>query len=183
MNNTGIPINTVENLLKDKLKTDLVFSNGTILGSMCSMPHELSYTVFTDYLDRNIGDPGLCPGLQDIESECISMLSSLLSGNCAEGSLVTGGTEANILAMWTMKELFPQKNKVILPETAHFSFDKAARMLGLELVKIAVDDQYRVIADHVEKAIDENTAGIVGIAGTTGLGTVDPIRKLSEIAE
>ena len=34
----------------------------------------------------------------------------------------------------------------------------------------------------VEKLINENTIGLVGIAGNTEFGQIDPIDKLSEVA-
>jgi tyrosine decarboxylase/aspartate 1-decarboxylase len=42
--------------------------------------------------------------------------------------------------------------------------------------------EYRVDPSSVESLIDERTVGIVGIAGTTELGQIDPIEELSKIA-
>ena len=56
-------------------------------------------------------------------------------------------------------------------------------MLGLKLVKVRLNEQFQVDVNAVKDAITSKTAAIVGIAGTTGLGIVDPIPELSEIAE
>ena len=76
----------------------------------------------------------------------------------------------------------PKKPNLVLPKTAHFSFKKIANMFGIELKKAEVDSQSRVIPNSAESQIDENTIGLIGIAGNTEFGACDPIDKLSEIA-
>lgn len=162
---------------------DHAFKGKSILGSMCTEPHYIAKWTFKKFLSTNIGDPGLVPNLVKIEKEYIESLGSLLHNNKTEGMLVSGGSEANILAMWSARELAEDgKREVLIPETCHFSFDKAANILGLKLIKIPVDASHRVRVDLVENSITNNTMAIVGIAGTTGSGACDPIDKLSEIA-
>lgn len=172
------------NKLKRRLSGDHNFKGHTILGSMCSEPHSVAKRTYKRFLSTNVGDPGLFPNLKELEKEYIGELGRLLSNPDAEGMVVTGGSEANILAMWTARTLAGNKQReVIVPETCHFSFEKAANLLEFKLVKIPVDKNHRVIVDLVEKAINEKTMAIVGIAGTTGTGACDPIEALSSIAE
>lgn len=171
-------------LLERKLKADMTFDSGRILGSMCSSPDPFGALVFADQIEKNIGDPGLHPALAELESETIRTLGSLLHNPQAVGAIVSGGTEANLLAMWTAKNRAPrEKREVVLPVTAHFSFDKAAGMMDLTLIKIPVDADNRVRIDDFRKAIGPRTMALVGIAGTTGLGAVDPLYQISEIAK
>ena len=130
-----------------------------------------------------VGDPGLFPKLIELEKDYIKSLGQLLSCEAPGGSVVSGGSEANILAMWTARNRAQKhKREVIISEFCHFSFDKAADLLGLTLVKIPVGSDYKIRTDLARKAVGENTMAIVGIAGTTGLGVCDPISELSEIA-
>jgi tyrosine decarboxylase/aspartate 1-decarboxylase len=71
---------------------------------------------------------------------------------------------------------------VIVPESAHFSFKKACDILGLEMRSVPLASDFRMDADRAAEQIDDNTIGLVGIAGTTEYGMVDPIDKLSKIA-
>jgi len=169
--------------LKQRLKGDSNFKGHSILGSMCSEPHYVAKQTFKRFLSTNIGDPGLFPNLVDLESEYISELGKLLGNSIASGMVVSGGSEANILAMWTAKERAkPEQRDVIIPETCHFSFNKAAKMLDLNLIRIPVDADHRVKVNLVREAISSKTMAIVGIAGTTGVGACDSIEELSEIA-
>ena len=165
-----------------RLSGDHDFRDNTILGSMCTEPHSLAKKTYRRFLSTNIGDPGLFPNLKALEDEYIAGLGRLLSNNNVWGTVVSGGSEANILAMWAARTLSGNKREVIIPETYHFSFEKAALMLGLNLIKIPVDKKQRVDTDLVEKAITGNTMAIIGIAGTTGCGACDPIKELSDIA-
>lgn len=165
------------------LSWDKSFLSGKIIGSMCSYPHPIAVQAYGKFIEKNIGDPGLFPATVELEKQVIQMLGSMMSAESPSGSVVTGGTEANILAMWTAKRLYKKKGrKVIVPVSAHFSFDKAADMLDLELVKIPLDKDFKVDIDKVKKAVTDDTIALLGIAGTTGLGVVDDIEALSALA-
>lgn len=181
MDEKGMMAEEVLKALEEKLKADLTYRSGRILGSMCTRPHPLARRVFAKYLEKNLGDPGLFKGTVEIEREAVAMLASLLSKPDAAGMIVSGGSEANILALWSARDRIG-KRRVIVPASAHASMDKAASMLGLKLVKAPINAEGEVDADAVRKLVTEDTAAIVGIAGTTDLGAIDPIPELSEIA-
>ncbi|QEN04664.1 tyrosine decarboxylase MfnA [Thiospirochaeta perfilievii] len=169
--------------LKKRLSGDHDFKGHTILGSMCTEPHKMAVKTYKRFLSTNVGDPGLFPKLIQLETEYIASLGRLLSNDSAVGSVVSGGSEANILALWSARNRSEKgKREVIISETCHFSFDKAADLLGLQLIKIPVGNDYKIRVDLVEKAITDKSLAIVGIAGTTGLGVCDPIEELSKIA-
>lgn len=169
--------------LERKTAEDLTFDSGRILGSMCTYPHPFAVKIVGRYIDRNLGDPGLHVGSQRVEMEAVEMLSNLLGLEKGYGHIVSGGTEANILAVRAFRNLAGVENpELILPESAHFSFLKASEMLGVKLVWAKLREDYSVDVRDVESKITEDTIGIVGIAGTTGLGVVDDIPALSDLA-
>ncbi|MEM3437269.1 MAG: tyrosine decarboxylase MfnA [Nitrososphaerales archaeon] len=183
MNYEGLSKKDVLRLLNEYLKEDLTYKSGRILGSMCTSPHAFAKRIFIKAIDKNLGDAGLFPGTMKLEQEAISMMGSLLSKSDVSGHIVSGGTEANLMAMWVARNLAKKdKPEVIVPESAHFSFDKAANLLGLKLVKIGLNKNFQVKTEAVKEAINRNTVAIVGIAGSTELGIVDPISELSDIA-
>ncbi len=53
--------------------------------------------------------------------------------------------------------------------------------MDLKPVEISLDENYRMRVDEVEDKISDKTACVVGVAGTTELGVVDPIDKLSDL--
>jgi len=179
---TGVSEETVLDELERKTEEDLTFDSGKILGSMCTYPHPLAVKIMREYIDRNLGDPGLHVGSRKVEEEAVAMLSNLLGLDGGYGHIVSGGTEANILAVRAFRNLADvTEPELIVPESAHFSFLKAGEMLGVKLLYADLNDDHTVNVSDVENKITDNTIGIVGIAGTTGLGVVDDIPALSDL--
>jgi tyrosine decarboxylase/aspartate 1-decarboxylase len=179
----GLPKKAVCEMLETKLRRDFTYSSGKILCSMCTSPHSFAKQIYHKYIEKNLGDPSLFPASAEVEQEAVQMLGSLLSNPAASGSIVSGGTEANLIALWTARNLAKkEKGEVVVPVSAHYSFDKACDLLNLKLVKVKLNERFQMDVKAAEKTISSRTVAIVGVAGTTGLGTVDPIPELSEIA-
>ncbi|MEE0938737.1 tyrosine decarboxylase MfnA [Methanobrevibacter sp.] len=174
--------------LNDFHKLDYKYSEGRILGSMCTEAHPFAKEVYCKFLDTNLGDPGLFKGTKHIENEVIKSIGNLLSLERAYGNIVTGGTEANLMAIraarnHARKYKGIKNGEIIIPSSAHFSFKKAADMLNLKIVEAKLDEHYKIDVESVRRAISENTVAIVAIAGTTELGLIDPIEEISKIAQ
>ena len=71
------------------------------------------------------------------------------------------------------------RNVIVCSEHAHSSVEKAARMLGMELRKVAADEELRMRTDGLELG---DVAAVVATVGSTSFGSVDPVRALAELA-
>ena len=168
-------------------KLDYDYADGRILGSMCTEAHPFAKEVYCRFLDTNLGDPGLFKGTKSIENKVVKSIGELLSLDDAYGNIVTGGTEANLMAMRAARN-HARKYKgivdgeIIIPESAHFSFKKAVDMLNLKIVEAELDENYKIDVDLLKEVISDKTVAIVAIAGTTELGLIDPIEEISKIA-
>lgn len=166
--------------LRQARRLDFSFEDGEILGSMCTAPHEIAAAAHARFLETNLGDPGHFPGTARLEGEVLEDLLQLLHAPAgAAGRLVSGGTEANLLACH-LARLKTGKTEIVLPESAHFSFEKAARLMGLELVLVPCDEGH-VNAKAFAAALSPRTALAVAVAGTTELGLIDPIADLARV--
>ncbi len=122
----------------------------------------------------------------------------------AAGVLVSGGSVANFLNLAVMRKVkcpidmandgmyYAPIMTVYVSEQGHSSIDKGMDMLGLGkkyLRKIPVDVDFKIDLELLEQAIIEDRekgylpSCIVGIAGTTNTGSVDPLRALGELAQ
>ena len=171
------------NILKELLtlqQRDFFFSSGHILGSMCTLPHPIAREAYMRFLETNLGDPELCPGTKEIESRFLCFIANLLHAPKTFGAqTVSGGTEGNITAMWIAKQLSGKK-EIILPESAHFSFQKIASLMNMTLSEIPLTKNYTLDIKQMKRKIHSKTAVVVGIAGSTELGTIDPIPEISD---
>jgi len=181
MNEQGCSEETLFELLAMKKKDDM--SPGHILSSMCTLPHPVAVRAHLMFMGTNLGDPGLFRGTSSLEQLLIERLGNLYSLPEASGYATSGGTESNIQALRMAKtQAKKERPNVVLPESAHFSFKKACDILCLEMRTIPVDEEFRIDMECAKEAIDDQTCCLVGIAGTTEYGVVDPIPALSDIA-
>jgi len=166
----------------DQYKTqDFTFASRHILGSMCTQPHPIAKKAYMKFLETNLGDPELFPGTKKIEEKFISFLSTLVHApNTATGQIVGGGTEGNITAMWLTKALTGKK-EIIISDSAHFSFQKIASLMDMKLIAIPLTKDYVMDIAKIKEKISAQTAAVVGIAGSTELGAIDPIPELSDL--
>ncbi|MFX0029585.1 MAG: tyrosine decarboxylase MfnA [Candidatus Hermodarchaeota archaeon] len=179
----GLEKEEILRLLEEKLKIDKSYNSGSILGSMCTNPLDLGVEIYMKYVSKNLGDPGLFLGTVALEEELAKEIGELFGGENIIGTFTTGGSEANLIALRIAKKLRPdiKKPEVVLPVSAHVSFDKAADLLGIKLRKARLKKDFKLDFDHFESLVNKNTCGVVGIAGTTSLGLVDPIEEIGKI--
>ncbi|NUC73241.1 tyrosine decarboxylase MfnA [Haloterrigena sp. SYSU A558-1] len=154
-----------------------------VLSSMCTEPHPVARDAAERFLATNPGDPGTYPSVSTLEEDAIATLGSIAGLEEPAGYIASGGTEANIQAVRIARDRAERRRpNVVMPESAHFSFQKAADILGVELRIVPTDDDFRADLEAVRASVDEATALVIGVAGTTEYGRVDPIPELGEIA-
>ncbi|WP_339386599.1 aminotransferase class V-fold PLP-dependent enzyme [Vibrio caribbeanicus] len=159
-------------------------------------------------LNQNMMKIESCRGLNFLERQVLAMLhkevfhlnekdyqQSVQDSNLNFGCFTSGGTVANITAMWVARnqrqqslDISESRGVIIGSELMHYSFDKAADLLGLELIRIPVDEEYCISLPHLKEALKEveskgqRVTAMVAIAGTTDFGSVDPIADMAELA-
>lgn len=131
-------------------------------------------------------------GTQEVEKEALDVCAvDILKGKKGEydGYIASGGTESNMQAVWIYRNLFMQKFNakagevaILCSEDSHYSFDKAANILGIDIVKVPVDADDRslsadVVADTIKQAGTDGKHYFIVIANmmTTMYGSVDNI--------
>ena len=177
----GEKYNNVIKELEKIREMDIHFDSSRILGSMCTKPHPIAVKAFEMFIETNLGDPALFPGTMEIEKRLVEIMKDFTNApSNAMGLVVSGGTEGNITAIRIARAL-SKKRKVILPEGAHFSFQKIASLMNIDLDFVRLDEHYCTDVNELEAKIDKNTAAVVAIAGSTELGTIDNIPVISEI--
>ncbi|MFC6951528.1 tyrosine decarboxylase MfnA [Halorubellus litoreus] len=154
-----------------------------VLSSMCTEPHPVAREAAGEFLATNPGDPATYQTVSDLEDEVVAMLGEVAGVDDPAGYVASGGTEANIQAVrMARNRCVTHTPNVVVPESAHFSFKKAADVLGVELRVTPLRDDRRANVGAVERFCDEDTVLVVGVAGSTEYGRVDPIPELAAVA-
>lgn len=154
-----------------------------VLSSMCTEPHPVARRAAERFLASNPGDPATYETVSELESDAVAALGELAGLPDPHGYITSGGSEANVQAVRVARNISESDQpNIVVPDSAHFSFTKAAELLGVELRTVPIDDDHRTDTEAVSAAVDGDTALIVGIAGSTEYGRVDPIPVLADIA-
>jgi glutamate/tyrosine decarboxylase-like PLP-dependent enzyme len=155
-------------------------------------------------LNANVTSWRSAPAAAEIEHVVIEWLKTMIGCHQMDaGIMVSGGSIANLSALAAARTAAdPEAGrigagrglplKVYVSEEAHFSIEKAARLLGIgsENVRtIRTDASLRMDVEELEQQIiADRRAGsepmcIVASAGTVGTGAVDPLDEIAVIAE
>ena len=153
-----------------------------VLTSMCTEPHPRAREAAERFLATNPGDPGTYESIVDLETKAIEMLGAVAGLEDPAGYITSGGTEANIQAIRIARNRAETDSpNVVAPASAHFSFRKAVEVLGVEL-RTAPVTNHRADIEAMTELVDTDTVAVVGVAGSTEYGAVDPIPALAELA-
>ena len=150
---------------------------------------ELLKKAYTMFFSENGLNPTAFPSLKKFEAEVVSMAASLLGGDDETvGNMTSGGTESILMAVKTARE-WARANRpaitapeMILPDTVHPAFEKAAHYFGLKPVRTAITPDFRADVGAAQDAVTPNTILLVGSAPSYPQGVVDPIAELAQIA-
>lgn len=179
----GLPEEELGRRIGEARDQDTPFLSGRVIGSMCTAPHPAGLEAWQIFADTNLGDPLINPGAAKLAQEVIDMLCSIAQGGPnAEGLFLSGGSEANFTALRLARDRTGRK-EVVMPETGHFSFEKAAHALDLSVTRVPTNADFEVDVDALNETVGSETACVVGIAGNTEFGAVDDIPALAEIGE
>ncbi|WP_033960876.1 pyridoxal phosphate-dependent decarboxylase family protein [Psychroserpens jangbogonensis] len=131
-------------------------------------------------------------GTQDIEKNLIEICAvDILNGESGkqDGYIASGGTEANIQAIWIYRNYFINEHAanredicIICSEDSHYSMDKAANLLVLDIYKVPVDNDTREIKEEtirevIQECQNQNKKYFIVICNmmTTMFGSVDKV--------
>jgi aromatic-L-amino-acid decarboxylase len=119
--------------------------------------------------------------LEELVLDWVAQLMGLPDG--LHGHIEDTASTSTLAALAAARELRPG-GVVLCSEQAHSSVEKAARILGLEARKVAVDDEFRMRPDAVARALeDAEAAAVVATVGTTSTTSVDPVPAIADFAE
>lgn len=149
------------------------------------------------------------PAATLVEERVVGWLCGLFGyGERGDGTFTSGGTQSNLMGLllardryalenfgWSVREdgLPPEAGRfrVLCSEAAHFTVRQGAALLGLgerAVVPVATDGEFRVSPKALDGTLEELRAdgllpiALVGTAGTTDFGSVDPLAELAERA-
>lgn len=153
---------------------------------------------WADITNRYAGVFFANPGAVRMENHLINWLKDVMGyPQSALGNLASGGSIANLTAIVAARDAVDTaasnlcKQVIYLSEQAHHCINKAINIAGLrecQMRFIALDEKFRINTNALEEAIKQDIkAGLrpwllIGSAGTTDTGAIDPLDDMANIA-
>lgn len=134
-------------------------------------------------------NPMAFKSLKRMEAEVVSMTADLLSGDEeVVGTMTSGGTESILLAVKTYRDrarrLRPwiRRPNMVVPDTIHVAFDKAAHYFGVRIRRVPVGPEGRADVAAMKRRVGRNTILLCASAPQYPHGVIDPIEELGTLA-
>jgi len=172
--------------LTDRLENNFPYFHPSYAAQMLKAPHPVAVAAYlaTMMLNPNNHSIDSSPATTQMERDVLKQIAAMF-GYPEEflGHLTSSGTTANLEALWIARELQPTK-KIAHSADAHYTHARMSEVLGTTNVSIATESDGRMSLDELEKELKTGEIGtIVATLGTTGLGAVDPLAEIIELAK
>jgi len=191
-------------LVRKALKNSMNPLNHGYIGHMDTMPSTASLAgdLTAAIVNNNMLSREMSPFFTELEEAVTSYMAQFFGlGKHAGGVMLSGGSLANLQALTVARNHIlqtkvkglhelPGQPVILVSEAAHTSLEKAAMVLGLgnkgvrtvptnEHSKMDISALRQILTDL--KNEESLPFCLVGTAGTTTTGNIDPLRELSEI--
>jgi glutamate/tyrosine decarboxylase-like PLP-dependent enzyme len=170
--------------LTDRLRDNYPFGHPHYVGQMLKPPHPAAVLGYVTAMLINPNNHALDggPATAQMEKEVVARLATMFGFEQHLGHLTSSGTIANLEALWVARESHPGKS-IAYSADAHYTHSRMCGLIGVEGVAIGTDAAGRMDLADLERTLASGRVGtVVATLGTTGLGAIDPLPGIIELA-
>ncbi len=167
----------------DRMRDNFPYAHPFYAGQMLKPPHPIARLAYALAQHVNPNNHALDGGRASsaMEKECVAELSRMVGWNDHLGHLTSGGTVANLEALWIAGKTRPGRT-IVASSQAHYTHSRISEVLGLVCDTIAVDRFGRMDLDALARRLERGDVGTVVVTlGTTAIGAVDNLEKVLEM--
>jgi glutamate/tyrosine decarboxylase-like PLP-dependent enzyme len=154
-------------------------------GQMLKPPHPIARAAYALAMWLNPNNHALDGGRASshMEIEAVAALAKMFALPQHLGHLTSGGTFANLEALWIAGKLNPGK-KIVASAQAHYTHSRICSVLGLDFATIAAAPNGAMDLTALRTALAEEEVGtVVATLGATATGAVDPLDEILALRE
>jgi glutamate/tyrosine decarboxylase-like PLP-dependent enzyme len=154
-------------------------------GQMMKPPHAIARAAYAMAMWINPNNHSLDGGRASshFEVEAVAQIAAMFGWQGHLGHLTSGGTVANLEALWVAGKLHPGK-RIVASSQAHYTHSRISSVLGLGFSSVAVDRRGRMDVERLEDELRKGDVGtVVATLGTTAIGSIDPLEKILALRE
>jgi glutamate/tyrosine decarboxylase-like PLP-dependent enzyme len=169
----------------ERLQDNYPYFHPLYAGQMMKPPHPVARLAYALAQWINPNNHALDGGRASsaMEKEAVAEIARMVGWNGHLGHLTSGGTVANLEALWVAGRLAPGK-AVVASTQAHYTHQRISGVLGLKFDSIPCDWRGRLDPAALEQRLAAGDVGtVVATIGTTATGSVDPLPAILELRE
>lgn len=169
----------------DRLQDNYPYPHPFYAGQMLKPPHSIARLAYMLAMWINPNNQSIDGGRASsaMEKETVAGIARMLGWHKHLGHLTSGGTMANLEALWVSGELSPGK-KVLASSQAHYTHKRISEVLKLPFQSVPVTDNGCMDMNVLEDILkQESVAVVVATIGTTAIGAVDPLADILTLRE
>ena len=176
----------VEEIILDvaeRLQNNYPYFQPNYAGQMLKPPHAIARIAYMLSLYINPNNHALDGGKESskMEKEVVAKLANVFGWTNCLGHLTSGGTFANLEALWVAGKLNPNK-KIVASQLAHYTHQRISNVLQIPFEHVDCDQSGKMDLNCLEKILNNGDIGTVVVSfGTTGIGTIDPLSDILEL--
>ena len=164
----------------ERLQDNYPYAHPLYAGQMLKPPHPIARAAYALAMSVNPNNHALDGGraTSALEIEAVATIAKMFGLPQHLGHLSSGGTFANLEALWVAGQIHPGK-AIAASDQAHYTHHRISSVLNLPFISIPSDAQGRMDLASLEQALESGTIGtVVATLGTTAIGSVDPLHHL-----
>lgn len=173
----------VLNTVAERMQDNYPYHHPLYAGQMLKPPHPVARLAYALAMWVNPNNHALDGGRASshMEKEAVARIAAMFGWQTHLGHLCSGGTMANLEALWVSGRLRPGE-AVAASSQAHYTHSRISQVLQLDFTPVPVDDRARMDIQALEELLKKGGIGtVVATMGTTGFGSVDPLRDILEL--
>ena len=169
----------------EKLQNNFPYFHPLYAGQMLKPPHPVARIAYALAQWINPNNHALDGGRASsaMEKEAVAELARMIGWAEHLGHLTSGGTMANLEALWVAGQLAPKK-AIVASEQAHYTHKRISGVLHLPFEAIPCDARGRISVEALENRLVKGGVGaVVATVGTTATGSVDPLEEILDLGK
>jgi tyrosine decarboxylase / aspartate 1-decarboxylase len=167
----------------ERLWDNYPYGHPLYAGQMLKPPHPIARAAYAMAMTVNPNNHALDGGRASsaMELEAVAALAKMYGWPQHLGHLSSGGTFANLEALWVAGQLAPGK-AVVASDQAHYTHTRISSVLGLPFHTVRTDATGRMDMGALEVLLKHGDIGtVVATLGTTAIGAADPLDRILEL--
>ncbi len=168
-----------------RLHDNYPYAHPLYAGQMLKPPHPIARAAYALAMSINPNNHALDGGRASsaMEIEAIAALANMFHWPQHLGHLSSGGTFANLEALWVAGQLAYTEDgtpkAIAASDQAHYTHSRISGVLGLPFISLPSDEHGRMDLTVLESLLESDKIGTVVVTlGTTAIGSVDPLDQI-----